>query len=84
MAGELEARDAARRNRYFETIDRETRRLERIVTDLLDLARYEGGGVISRLPIASVVTPRTTWVLRISCSDASVFQEAGDTGRSLR
>jgi signal transduction histidine kinase len=38
--------DADRRNRYFETIDRETRRLERIVKDLLDLARYEGGGVV--------------------------------------
>ena len=37
--------DADRRNRYFETIDRETRRLERIVTDLLDLARYEHGGI---------------------------------------
>jgi signal transduction histidine kinase len=40
------ALDAARRHRYFETIDRETRRLERIVKDLLDLARYEGGGVV--------------------------------------
>jgi signal transduction histidine kinase len=38
--------DAERRNRYFETIDRETRRLERIVKDLLDLARYEHGGVV--------------------------------------
>jgi two-component system OmpR family sensor kinase len=39
------ALDAERRDRYFETIDRETRRLERIVKDLLDLARYENGGV---------------------------------------
>lgn len=38
--------DTERRNRYFETIDRETRRLERIVKDLLDLARYEHGGVV--------------------------------------
>ena len=38
--------DSDRRNRYFETIDRETRRLERIVKDLLDLARYEHGGVV--------------------------------------
>jgi two-component system, OmpR family, sensor kinase len=37
--------DQDRRNRYFATIDRETRRLERIVRDLLDLARYEHGGV---------------------------------------
>jgi signal transduction histidine kinase len=40
------ALDAERRDRYFETIDRETRRLERIVRDLLDLARYEHGGVV--------------------------------------
>jgi two-component system, OmpR family, sensor kinase len=40
------ALDAQRRDRYFETIDRETRRLERIVKDLLDLARYEHGGVV--------------------------------------
>ena len=37
--------DPDHRDRYFETIDRETRRLERIVKDLLDLARYEYGGV---------------------------------------
>ena len=35
------ALDADRRDRYFETIDRETRRLERIVKELPDLARYE-------------------------------------------
>ena len=40
------ALDAERRDRYFDTIDRETRRLERIVRDLLDLARYEHGGVV--------------------------------------
>jgi signal transduction histidine kinase len=39
------ALDVERRDRYFDTIDRETRRLERIVKDLLDLARYEHGGV---------------------------------------
>lgn len=37
--------DPERRDRYFETIERETRRLERIVKDLLDLARYENGVV---------------------------------------
>ena len=37
--------DVERRDRYFDTIDRETRRLERIVKDLLDLARYEHGGI---------------------------------------
>jgi signal transduction histidine kinase len=40
------ALDAERRDRYFDTIDRETRRLERIVKDLLDLARYEHGAVV--------------------------------------
>lgn len=38
--------DDERRARYFDTIDRETRRLDRIVKDLLDLARYEHGGVV--------------------------------------
>jgi signal transduction histidine kinase len=45
---EVEA-DAATRGRYLETVERETRRLERIVQDLLDLARLEsGGGAIDR------------------------------------
>jgi signal transduction histidine kinase len=35
--------DAETRERYLDTVQRETRRLERIVTDLLDLARYENG-----------------------------------------
>ena len=35
--------DAATRERYFETIERETLRLDRIVQDLLDLARLENG-----------------------------------------
>ena len=38
------ATDAPTRERYLETVERETRRLERIVQDLLDLARLEGGG----------------------------------------
>jgi signal transduction histidine kinase len=37
------ALDAATRERYFETIERETLRLDRIVQDLLDLARLENG-----------------------------------------
>jgi signal transduction histidine kinase len=39
------AADTERRARYFGTIERETRRLERIVSDLLALARYENGVV---------------------------------------
>ena len=35
--------DAATRERYFETIERETLRLDRIVQDLVDLARLENG-----------------------------------------
>jgi len=37
------ALDDATRDRYFETLERETRRLDRIVRDLLDLARLENG-----------------------------------------
>jgi signal transduction histidine kinase len=35
--------DPATRRRYLDTVGQETRRLERIVRDLLDLARYENG-----------------------------------------
>jgi two-component system, OmpR family, sensor kinase len=37
------AADAERRTRYFATMEQETRRLERLVADLLDLARHESG-----------------------------------------
>ncbi|OFW05015.1 MAG: hypothetical protein A3I61_19080 [Acidobacteria bacterium RIFCSPLOWO2_02_FULL_68_18] len=36
--------EPATRERYLRIVDEETRRLERIVGDLLDLARLEGGG----------------------------------------
>jgi signal transduction histidine kinase len=36
--------DAATRERYLQIVSEETHRLERIVGDLLDLARLEGGG----------------------------------------
>jgi two-component system sensor histidine kinase BaeS len=39
------ALDERRRARYLETIDRETHRLERLVKDLIDLARYENDAV---------------------------------------
>jgi len=35
--------DAETRRRYLDTVAQETRRLERLVQDLLDLARYENG-----------------------------------------
>jgi two-component system, OmpR family, sensor kinase len=40
--------DAATRERYMRIIDDETRRLEDIIGDLLDLARLEGGGTSFR------------------------------------
>ena len=40
--------DAATRDRYLGIIDQETRRLESIIGDLLDLARLEGGGTAFR------------------------------------
>lgn len=47
------ALDAETRLRYLEIIERETRRLERIVRDLLDLARYESGaGALDVRPFA--------------------------------
>ncbi len=38
------ALDTATRDRYLAIVDEETRRLEHIIGDLLDLARLEGGG----------------------------------------
>jgi signal transduction histidine kinase len=40
--------DAATRERYLGIVDEETRRLESIIGDLLDLARLEGGGTTFR------------------------------------
>ncbi len=40
--------DAPTRERYLQIVSEETRRLERIVGDLLDLARLEGGGTTMR------------------------------------
>jgi two-component system, OmpR family, sensor kinase len=40
--------DAPTRERYMRIIDEETRRLENIIGDLLDLARLEGGGTTFR------------------------------------
>jgi signal transduction histidine kinase len=51
--------DAQTRERYVAIVDEETRRLEHIVGDLLDLARLEGGGTVLRhepVPIESLFT----------------------------
>jgi len=42
------ALDEPTRSRYVGIIEEETRRLERIIGDLLDLARLEGGGAVFR------------------------------------
>ena len=49
--------DEPTRARYLRIIDEETRRLEHIIGDLLDLARLEGGGTAFRreaLPVAAL------------------------------
>ena len=64
------ALDDDTRRRYLDTVRGETRRLERIVMDLLDLARYENG-----------VAPLETQVLDIGRVFASVIQRARARGR---
>ena len=48
------ALDSPTRERYLAIVDEETRRLERIIGDLLDLARLEGGGPGMRVDVVSV------------------------------
>lgn len=48
--------DAPVRERYLRIVDEETRRLERIVGDLLDLARLEGGGTTIRRELVPLAT----------------------------
>jgi signal transduction histidine kinase len=51
------ALDAATRERYLRIVDEETKRLEGIIGDLLDLARLEGGGGAmrrERVPVAAL------------------------------
>jgi len=71
------ALDDETRRRYLDTVRSETRRLERIVMDLLDLARYENG-----------VAPLETQVLDAGRVFASVVQrherDAAVAGLTLR
>lgn len=46
--------DASTRERYLRIVDDETRRLEHIIGDLLDLARLEGGGATLRVGPVSI------------------------------
>jgi two-component system sensor histidine kinase BaeS len=70
------ALDDDTRRRYLDTVRAETRRLERIVMDLLDLARYENG-----------VVPLETQVIDVERVFASVVQrherEAGVAGVTM-
>jgi signal transduction histidine kinase len=49
--------DEAKRVRYLSIVGEETARLERIIRDLLDLARLEGGGgslIVEEVPVATL------------------------------
>jgi signal transduction histidine kinase len=48
--------DSATRQRYLGIVTEETHRLERIIGDLLDLARLEGGGTAMRQDAVDVAT----------------------------
>jgi signal transduction histidine kinase len=48
------AKDPERHARYFQTVERETRPLERIVSDLLDLARYESGAGVLEVRLFAI------------------------------
>ncbi len=71
------ALDEERRRRYIETARRETVRLERIVTDLLELARFENA--------VATIEPRVVAVERIFAGILRRFEhEAGAAGVTLR
>jgi signal transduction histidine kinase len=85
--------DDATRARYLRIIDEETKRLENIVGDLLDLARLEGGGTAFRreaVPVAALFErvamrhERETSARRITLSrsiGAGAETVAGDVDR---
>ena len=66
--------DGPTRARYLAIVEDETARLERIIKDLLDLARLEGGGgelVIERVPVAQLFE-RVSARHERACRDAGV------------
>jgi len=67
--------DPAMRQRYLQIIADETHRLERIVGDLLDLARLEGGGTVMR---------RTDVELRTLFDRVAARHERELRGRGIR
>jgi signal transduction histidine kinase len=67
--------DEATRGRYLTIISDETHRLERLIGELLDLARLEGGGgslQIARVPVAGLFD-------RVTARHAPALQSAGLT-----
>jgi signal transduction histidine kinase len=73
--------DEATRARYLEIVGDETGRLERIIGDLLDLARLEGGGgslIFEAVPVAQLFARATARHER-ACGEAGVtiVQEIG-------
>jgi signal transduction histidine kinase len=66
--------DEATRSRYLGIVGDETARLERIIKDLLDLARLEGGGgelVIERVPVSQLFE-RVTARHERACREAGI------------
>ncbi len=66
--------DESTRSRYLGILGEETSRLERIIGDLLDLARLEGGGgsfVAGEVPVAALFERVQSRQLR-ACADAGV------------
>ena len=67
--------DAATRRRYLTIISDETSRLERLIGELLDLARLEGGGgslQLARVPVADLFD-------RVTARHGHALQSAGVT-----
>jgi two-component system OmpR family sensor kinase len=70
--------DAATRQRYLAIVNDETNRLERLIGDLLELARLEGGG--GELKIAAV--PVAALFERVAARHERACQETGITMRT--
>ena len=75
--------DASMRERYLHIVDEETRRLERIVGDLLDLARLEGGGASLKhepVPVAALFDRVATRYDREFTERSITFARRVDSG----
>jgi signal transduction histidine kinase len=77
------ALDEATRNRYLTIISDETSRLERLIGELLDLARLEGGGgslQVERVPVADLFARVTARHERVSQSAGVVLRAEIEPG----